>query len=172
MIQSYKNKIKWVVYGLLLLVFYVLQTTPMLFQILGIKPVLITPLVVCIALFESEAASAAFGVVAGLFWDISSGKVFGFHAVILMCCCIAISLLIMYLMRNNLLNALFFVAMVMLLEGLLDYLFYYLIWSYDSSYIILLNYTLPTLIYTTIITIPVYFLVKAIAFRFNENPRV
>lgn len=170
--QAKLRKFKWVVYTLLLLLFYVLQTTPLLFQIRGIKPVLIVPYVICIALFENEAAAAAFGVAGGLFWDISGNTAFGYKAIILMCCCIAVSLLVMYLMRNNLLNALFFVAVVMVIEELLTFFLYYFLWGYKNSYIILLKYTLPTICYTIIIVVPVYAVTKAVAKKFNKTLRM
>lgn len=170
--ETYKGKVKWVVYALLLLLFYVLQTTPLFLQILGIKPVLIVPFIVCLALFESEAAAAIFGIFGGLLWDLSSGRVFGFHAIILMCCCVCIALLVMYLMRNNLWNAIFFIFCVMLLEGALEYLFFYVIWSYENSQIVFLVYTLPTILYTTVTGVPIYYLMKKTATRFNKNLRV
>lgn len=172
MVQSKFRKLKWVVYALLLLLFYVLQTTPLLFQIRGIKPVLIVPYVICIALFENEAAAAAFGVAAGLLWDISGNTIFGYKAILLMCCCIAVSLLVMYLMRNNLLNALFFIFAIMLLEELLTFFLYYVLWGYENSYIILLKYTLPTICYTIIMMIPIYFVTKSVAKKFNETLRM
>lgn len=170
--QSKLQKLKWIVYTLLLLILYILQTTPLLFQVLGIKPVLLVPFVVCIALFESEAAAATYGILAGMLWDISANKVFGFRAILLMCCCISVALLVMYLMRNNLGNAVFFVFMVMTVIELLDFLFFYLIWNYDHNSIILLSYKLPIVIYTVIVTIPVYYGTKFVAGKFNDTLRM
>ncbi len=170
--QAKLQKLKWIIYAVILLVLYILQTTPLLFQILGIKPVLLVPFAVCLSLFESEKAAAAYAIAAGLLWDISSNKLFGFRAILLMCCCISVTLLVMYLMRNKLINGLFFVLCVMLIIELLDYVFFYVIWGYSNHHLILLNYLLPTLIYTVIITIPMYFLVRKIAAKFNETLRM
>ncbi|MEG0895833.1 MAG: hypothetical protein RSE93_08950, partial [Oscillospiraceae bacterium] len=61
-----------------------LQTAPNLFSIFDIKPVLIVPLVVCVCMFENIMPSAVFSVIAGLFWDMSSNKLIGFNAIIML----------------------------------------------------------------------------------------
>lgn len=170
--EAGRRRIKWLCYALLLLVFYILQTTPMLFQILGIKPVLVVPFAVCLSLFESERAAAVYGVFGGMLWDIAANKLFGFRAILLMCCCIAVALLVMYLMRNHLWNAILLVSAVMLVIQILDYLFFYLIWGYEHSWIILLKYTLPTMVYTAVVTIPIYYLMRSVAKRFNQTVRM
>ena len=40
---------------------------------------------------------------------------------------------------NNFLNSMLFCGVVMIVQGLLDYLFSYLIWGYADSYLIRLN---------------------------------
>ena len=61
--------LKWSSYVLLIIIAYVLQTTTSLFVIFGVKPLLLAPLAVCIAMFEGEFAGAIFGAVAGLLAD-------------------------------------------------------------------------------------------------------
>ena len=56
--------LKWSSYVLLIIIAYVLQTTTSLFVIFGVKPLLLVPLAVCIAMFEGEFAGAIFGAVA------------------------------------------------------------------------------------------------------------
>ena len=52
--------LKWSSYVLLIIIAYVLQTTTSLFVIFGVKPLLLVPLAVCIAMFEGEFAGAIF----------------------------------------------------------------------------------------------------------------
>lgn len=171
-LQSKKHIIKYIVYFLLLILLYALQTTPRFLEIMGAKPVFVVPFAVCIALFENEMVSAIYGMLAGMLWDMSSNTLFGFNALILLCCCVTVSLFVMYLMRTKLLNALFFVGVIMVVQGLLHYVFYYLIWQYENSYIVLVRHILPSALFTVIMTIPVYFLVRTIATKFNAVLRM
>ena len=115
----------------------------------GIKPVLIIPVAVSVALFENEAGSGAFGLAAGLLWDFSSGRLFGFYGMALMICCVCVSLLSMYFLKVNLSNAILLSAGTGFLLCLWDFIFYYLIWGYGSSAIsfgklmLILIYTVP-----------------------------
>ncbi len=163
--------VKWIIYAVVLLVLYSLQTAPGFLTIKTYEPNLVIPFAVCVALFENEVAAGVFGCIAGMLCDMDYHKLFGFNAIIVMCLCVVISFLVLYLMRTKLINAIFFVGALMLVDALLDYLFFYLIWSYENSYIILLRYILPAIPYTMVITIPIYFLIKAVATKFNETLR-
>ena len=44
--------VKYVTYSLLMLVLYVLQSTPQLFSIAGIKPILVFPFAVAVSTFD------------------------------------------------------------------------------------------------------------------------
>jgi phosphotransferase system glucose/maltose/N-acetylglucosamine-specific IIC component len=56
----------------------------------------------------------------------------------------------------------------MVLQGLLDYLFYYVLWEYDSNWIVLVRYILPTALYTTLVFPLFYFLVRRIQRKLEE----
>ena len=57
---------KYALYVLLMVILYVLQTDPNLFAIAGVKPVLVLPFAVCIAMFDSQLAGGLFGLLAGI----------------------------------------------------------------------------------------------------------
>lgn len=160
--------IKWAVYIALLFFFFVFQTTFMFLGIYEIRPVLIVPLIIAISMQEREWYGMAFGILAGFMWDFSSGKAPGFNAVILMLCCIVISLVTMYFMGNNFLNSILFCGLTMVVQGLLNYLFYYLVWGYDSDCFILLRYILPTALYTTLVTPLFFFLIRWLHRKFEN----
>lgn len=160
---------KWVIYFLLLFVLFVLQTTVTLHAVFEILPILIVPFVVAVSMQEREVFALVFGVAAGFMWDYSSGKVAGFNAAILMICCIAISLLTLYLVGNNSLNAMFLCAGTMVIQGLLDFLFGYVIHGYENSWYILVRYILPIILYTVIITPFVFWLVRFVHNWFEKR---
>ena len=163
--------IKWTIYYLLLLFFYTLQTTPQLFQFFGVKPILILPLVVCIGMYEGIMTTAVFSIFAGFLWDISSDKLLGFNAIILLCCSVAISLVCIYYLRTKLINSVAFCAITAMLQGFLDFVFYYAIWNYSDVSIILFYQILPTTIYTILLTPLFYYLIRRISLKFNQTSR-
>lgn len=162
---------KWAIYALLLLLFYVLQTTPGLFQIFGAKPVLVLALAVCVSMYEGVMASAMFSMAAGLLWDISSDKLFGFNGLIFLCCGLMISLLCIYYLRTKLWNSLLFCGVTLAVQGLLDYVFYYAMWNLENTHLILLRTILPNAAYTLVVTPLVFLLIRLIENRFTQTPR-
>ena len=81
--------LRWVFYALLLLLLYTMQTTPGLFGIAGVRPALVAPAALAIAIYENELAGAIYGAVAGLMWDLSAMRLSGFNGVILCVLCVA-----------------------------------------------------------------------------------
>ena len=69
--------IRYFAYTIEILILYMVQETPgLLPEIGGARPVLLIPAAISIAMFESELAGIAFGLLCGLFLDI--GMRFGF----------------------------------------------------------------------------------------------
>lgn len=163
--------IKWLVYSVLLLLAYTLQTTPELFSIAGIKPVLVLPIAICVCMYEGVLSATIFSMIAGLLWDISSDKLFGFNAIIFIICGMLISLLCIYYLRTKLVNAIFFISVTGLIQMGLDFLFYYAFWGYGDPVIILLQRLLPTVVYTVVISPISFFIIRSIARRFNTVAR-
>lgn len=163
---------KWGIYSLILFLFYILQTMPGLFSLWGVKPVLVFSLVVTVSMFEDVLPSAIFGTVAGLLWDISSDKLFGFNGLIFLLICMTVSLICIYYLRSKLLNSLMFVAAAAIFQGLIEYVFYYVLWGYADAYKILLLHILPTALYTTAVTPLVFLLVRRTASKFAATERI
>ena len=159
--------IKWVVYFVLLFFLFIFQTSFDLSAIFDIRPVLIVPFIIAISMQEREIFAVIFGIVAGFMWDFSADKISGFNAAILMICCVGVTLVTMYYMGNNFLNSMLFCGVVMIVQGLLDYLFSYLIWGYADSYLILIRYILPTALYTVVVTPLFYFLLRWLHRKFE-----
>lgn len=168
---KFRIPLKWASFVLLLLGLYALQTTPGLFAIFGVKPVPILALAVCLSMYEGTFASAMFSMVAGFLWDISSDKLFGFNGVIFLCCGVLISLLCIYYLHTKLINSLLFCTAVLILQGLLDYLFNYALWNLEGSWILLVSHILPTAAYTVAITPLIFLLVRRMERYFADPAR-
>ena len=163
--MAIKNKkrayvLKYSLLAVLLFLLYVLQTTPRLFVIMGVKPVLVIPFAIAIAMHDGEFIGGVFGIAAGLLCDIGSHSVFGFNGIVCGVACIGIGLLIIYLMRCNVGGCILFVFMLMLIRGAVGYFFAYGIWNYDGAWRVFMRQTLPTTVYTAIISPLVYYPVR------------
>lgn len=170
--RSTKNLVKWALYSLILLVLTVLQTTPGLFEIKGVKPVLILPLAVFIAVFEGDTGGFCFAVVTGLVWDSVSDKPLGFSAILLAVCCVIIALLVIFFIKASILNCCILCFGAMCAYCFFDFLFFYAIWGAGGLTTIFLTHFLPMIIYTAVVSPLIFLLIKAIASKYNEILRV
>ena len=157
-----KKVVRHLILLAILLVLYVLQTTPGAFSVFWVRPVLIVPFVICVAVLRGEGAGVSYAILAGLLWDIATGHLIGFSALILMLCCITAALLTIYLIRVIWFNIVLLTAATMIIYCVLDYIFYYLIWGYPDSGMLFLTHFLPMAAYTTAISPGIYFVMKKI----------
>ena len=153
---------KYAAYAALMLFLYVLQTTPRLFSILGVRPNLVIPAAVGIAVLEGAFAGGVYGALAGILCDLAGSALFGFSAVILMPACVAAGLLVTYLLRPGMINYVLLLAGVLLTRGLLDFLLNYVMWGYDSVWMVFVYGTLPGIIYSAAVSPLVYYLLAVI----------
>ena len=146
--------IKWTAYGLLILLFSILQSTPRLIpEICGASPLLLVPLTVCIAMYAGPVGGATAGIAGGFLWDLYSDRLLGFNALLL---------LVRLLLRNNLLSALLLVGGALLFQGLADWFFTVLLLGRDSPLYVLLHMTLPDLLYSLVLAPLIYALVTGV----------
>ena len=103
--------IRYFAYTIEILILYMVQETPgLLPEIGGARPVLLIPAAISIAMFESELAGIAFGLLCGLFLDIGMGGVLGFHGLLLAAACYGVGLLTADLIQTNFLTSLLLAA--------------------------------------------------------------
>lgn len=140
--------LKYLSYALFLLLLFVLQTTPDFLTLMGIKPMLIMPAVVCIAMYEGEFVGGLFGALGGMLCDLASYTIFGFHAIFLLIICTGVGLAIIYLMKLNPLNAFLLCGGVMLVMGILEQFFYFSMWGYAGASTLIWAKMLPKIIYS------------------------
>ncbi|MBQ8296660.1 MAG: rod shape-determining protein MreD [Ruminococcus sp.] len=153
----YKTIIRWILYYILIFFSFVLMTSGTM-----LKPVLMIPIALCIAVNNNQIGSALTGAACGFLIDISCGKLLGYNAVILTFFCILVSLLFELYLRNRFINILIASAAVSFIQGWLDYKFYYEIWNYDNVERIFSTVTIPVWILTVISTVFVYLIIRLI----------
>lgn len=104
--KDFNRVIRYLAYVLELLVLFMLQETPgLLPAIFGVRPVLIFPAVIAMAMFEEEIPAMAFGIVGGLFCDFGLSGLLGFHALVLGVLCFFVSALSRTYLQSNFVTA-------------------------------------------------------------------
>ncbi len=147
---------RYVVYTVIFFLFYVLQNTPSLFSVRGIKPILLIPAAVVFAMYEGEFIGGIFGALAGMLCDMGGFFLFGFDAILTLVFSAVSGLLIIYLLRRNLRNAFLLVLLSMSVRCSLTYFFMYQIWNYEGASSIFWDNTVWVIVYSSVLT-PVYF---------------
>jgi rod shape-determining protein MreD len=159
---------KYGIYAILLVIFFVWQNTPhCTLSIFGIRPLLVVPFVVCLSMFESESVAAVYGAVGGLLLDMASNRLLGFNALVLMACAVACSLLVHNLLLGNIMTAVLLCGGTLLLQGLLEWFFFYSIWGYDPRLTLLFGSTLPIILYSLVLTPLFYYATRKVTQRLN-----
>ncbi|MEG2295273.1 MAG: rod shape-determining protein MreD [Oscillospiraceae bacterium] len=152
-----ENIFKHACYFIIVIIVFLAQTTPRFLEVFGIKPFLLLPLVVSIAMFEGEFIGGIYGAVAGLLLDYSATTYFGFNAMLFMVGCVLVGLLIIHLMQRNGFNCMFFCASILLVRGILELFFRHIIWGNTGVGILFLGNTIPTIIYSVCFA-PLFFI--------------
>lgn len=164
-----KLVLKWACVFLIFFLGYLFMTAPR-YELA--KPLIMIPAAVCVAMKEDILISGLTGVFGGFLLDAAMGKISGYNAIVMLVCCTAASLLFMYLMRQNLFSVLLITAAISVIQGLLDFLFYYAMWSEPHAGKVFVSYYLLAWVFTLLWTPVVYFLFRLIWKWFGDNPRV
>ncbi|MCI8650115.1 MAG: hypothetical protein HFG20_08370 [Anaerotruncus sp.] len=139
---------KYTAYFFVLVCLYVLQTTPSFMAVFGIKPNLVIPAAICIAMLEGEFTGGLYGALAGALCDLGDFCIFGFNAIILLIACVLAGLMVIYMLRATVLNFVLLAFGALLARTLLDYLLNYYMWGYEGVWMVLVYKMLPTVIYS------------------------
>lgn len=165
-----RRYLKWAVYGAAILLAVILQSLPRLFpSVGGARPILVIPVVVCIAMFEGPIGGAAAGIAGGILWDLFSDRLLGFNALLLLFICCACGLMAQLLIRNNLLSSLLMTAAALFSQGILDWFFNVLLLSKSEPLYTLLHLTLPNMLYSFLLTPILYFIIYALARKLRSR---
>lgn len=164
-----KNILKWAVIALIVFFTVIIQETPhALPPIFGVLPAIAIPCVLSVAMIEGEAAGAGFAVLAGLMWDLGTGRVFGFNALFLLIYCVAASLLVQYLFSNTMVTAILFCAGFTFLHEFITWFFFSYLAGSTQYLAAFAQVIIPVTCYTMVIAIPYYLLFKFIKRRLTK----
>ncbi len=152
-----------IIYIVLFVVSYIFQF--LFLPRLGINfPVLLLiPLTISVSMYEREFSGLFFGLLAGALWDIASPLPDGSLALIFSVLACITGLLIHYMLRNTLLTALLISFIFTVFYSLITYLFSASGFNYAFLKDVSVTHYMPSLLFSVIITIPDYFLVRTVS---------
>lgn len=162
-----KNVLKHICYFTIVIMVFLAQSTPQFLEVFGIKPLLLLPVVVSIAMFEGEFIGGIYGVIAGLLLDYSATTYFGFNAIIFMVGCVLVGILIIHLMQRNYFNSIIFCSSILLIRGVLELFFRHIIWANTGVITLLLGNIIPTILYSVCFAPLFFILFQKISRYFN-----
>lgn len=122
---------KWTVYSFLLLLMLVLQNTLSL-HISNIC--LVLPAVIVISLNDDSDVGLVLGGVFGMLWDVTSGTLFGYNALMMLIFAFAAQIVAANLIRVKWLTNLVIAAAFAALYQLITYFVFFLIWNNGGAW--------------------------------------
>ena len=157
--EIFKSIAKWVLFSLVLLVSYTIEVT---MPFASWQPYLTLTTAVAVSFFSEELSGVVFAAFAGMMHDLAMGSLFGFTSIWLMPCCLFVTLLVVNLIHRNILNFLWMNLTAVILVQSAELLFKYIIWRNPDIDVVLINYVLPALIATVILSSPLYLIIRQI----------
>lgn len=157
--EIFKSIAKWVLFSLVLLVSYTIEVT---MPFASWQPYLTLTTAVAVSFFREELSGVVFAAFAGMMHDLAMGSLFGFTSIWLMPCCLFVTLLVVNLIHRNILNFLWMNLTAVILVQSAELLFKYIIWRNPDIDVVLINYVLPALIATVILSAPLYLIIRQI----------
>lgn len=157
--EIYKSIAKWVLFSLVLLVSYTIEVT---MPFASWQPYLTLTTAVAVSFFSEELSGVVFAAFAGMMHDLAMGSLFGFTSIWLMPCCLFVTLLVVNLIHRNILNFLWMNLTAVILVQSAELLFKYIIRRNPDIDVVLINYVLPALIATVILSAPLYLIIRQI----------
>ncbi|MGN0475779.1 MAG: rod shape-determining protein MreD [Ruminococcus sp.] len=161
--------LRYISYGLEILIFYIIQGVPDLIpQVLGGKPLLLIPVALTIACFENEVPAMAFGVACGAMMDLGVGTHLGFYTIALAIVCFFIGYFAENYFNTKLLIVLFISVIMIPVLISLNFVINYILAGYANSGYYFVHHILATMAYT-FVTVPVFYGINRVLSRgFND----
>ncbi len=157
---------KYIFYTVSLLLFTVLQST--LFQkitFFGAIPNLFLIYVVCISCYSTKKEGCILGFLAGIILDLIIGKAIGVNAVLMMILAFSVTSFFENVIRNNT----FLITLLLVFVSTFFYeMLYYIVTFLGDLHLgtVLVKILLPESIYSLIVAVPFYFIIKKFAKNF------
>ncbi len=155
--------LRWLCYTLLLVLCYTLQSSRVLFDLGGIRPLWLPAACLVVCVYEDAFPSAVYGLVAGLLWDFLSNRLSGFFAGLLLISCFICSCAVQLTLRRTVFNTMALCLVCLFLVTGVDYLFTYTLYMLPQRGSYFLGTLVPTVIYSVAVSVLLYPLCRGIS---------
>ena len=156
---------KWVVYSFVMLVLLVLQNTLAL-HISNIG--LILPAVIILALNDESDVCIILGGIFGLLWDITSGYIFGYNALLMILFAFSAQMVASNLIRVKLSTNLLTVLSYMAVYQILTYLIFFLFWNKGGAWYMIFVSLFRSLLSSAITSSILFFGIRSLGKKLNS----
>lgn len=167
-----RNYFAAVINAFLIIILFLLHYTQLLdITVYGVSPMLLLPFLVSFSIFTEEMPATFTGALIGIFADSSASGSSCFHTIFFFLTGFAVSLTMHYLLNNNIRSAIMLSLLTSVFYFVLRWLFFHAFSGVDNSTEYLMQYALPSVVYTAVFIFPFYYL-QRIIFRFKTKGRV
>lgn len=150
---------RYLAYSLEILIFYIVQTTPMLVpEIFGSKPLLLLAVAFSIAAKENQIPALIFGAVCGAMTDIASSGSIGFFAITLTLICYFESNIFKNYFVSSVVSVFVFALIIIPVIICLYFLIFTVTTGIADWQILFVNHYISRIIYSLVMIVPFYFL--------------
>ena len=133
----------------------------------GAGPLLLIPAVIAAAMYEGDTAGIFYGLFAGALWDVFA-KGNNFNTIFLVIVGYVCGTLIMTVMRNNFVTHLLLSSVCTVIYCLGYWLYHFVIINLDRAFITLISFYIPMMIFTVILSTPVFLLIRLTHSKFGD----
>lgn len=164
-----KNITKRLLYALLIFSAFLIQCTVLPLTDIPFPILILLPTLVCVAMFEKEFSGFLYGLFAGLLFDLVSPLTDGLFALLLSAYACAVGLFAKYLLRNTPANVTILTFIGSVFYCILSIILIPGTVTYANLIILIKTIWLPAVISAVVLSIPIYFTVRAIALNLREE---
>lgn len=160
MIMDGKLKnLRFITYAIEIILLYVISGIPgFLPSILGVKPILLLPVAVTIAVFEKEVPAMAYGLACGALCDIGFTDKIGFYTIALTLLCFAFGYCARNFFVTNFANAMAIGGTTVVVLLCLHFLIFYTGSDFADPSAHFMRHYLIKILYTALFLPPLFFL--------------
>ena len=160
--------IKRFILGLIIVIAALLQNTPgVMPQMFSANAMLLIPVCVSIAMFESEIVSLVFGLIAGLLWDFTASEGHFFHSIVLCIAAFFVSMLVRRRIRNTLFGSMVLTFATVFLHNTVYWILFVLAPQAQGAGGVYFRFYFLSCIYTVITGIVIYLIIRPIEKTFR-----
>mgnify|MGYP003310624135 CR=1 FL=1 len=161
MFSRTNTSVKAALYGLVLIIFYLLQSVPALsLRFMNVSPELLLVLAICVAYNESETFAAFFGLIVGIINDTVTDGVVGKSALFFMFASFMVAVLLKTVLRRLFLTYVVIELCAIALFLIVEYVLILVFFGNMPLSLCLAKVILPKFLFSAALCYPVYYVIR------------